>query len=203
MATAAVLAGVVPPTARAAHLGSAALTVALAGLPAVVTVVRGGTDVGAALLVLALGTGASLGWAADDPTGEILAATPVSAPVRAALRTVSVAAVAGLVAAVAVAVVVAGPGLPPDVVDRLPEAATAAAVALAAAFAVVRRGERSVGAGGVAVGLLLPGLVVALHMRWPSTFPSFEAGPVHTRWWLLAAAALVVTLRVARDPGRR
>jgi hypothetical protein len=200
MPAAPVLAGVVPPTARVAHLGAVIATVGLAGLPALVTVARGGTDLGVGIVLLALGTGAALAWAVDDPTEDLLAPTPVSAPVRAATRVLAAAVVAGLVCAAILAIVAAGPGLPPDLGDRLAEAAAAGAVALAAAFVAAGQGERLVGAGGVVAGLLVPAVVAGLAMRWPDWFPTFDGGRLHDRWWLLVAAGLVVVARVGRDP---
>ena len=93
---AAVLAGVVP-TARVAHLGPAALTVALAAVPAIVTVARGDAVVSAPLIVTFLVAGAALGWATEDPARDLLSSLPVSSPIRMTLRL-------GLVAAVAMAV---------------------------------------------------------------------------------------------------
>lgn len=55
MPTAAVLAGVVSPTAKVSHLGSTAVTVALASVPAVVIVVRDGVELGVAMVLLVLG----------------------------------------------------------------------------------------------------------------------------------------------------
>ena len=203
MPSGSILVCVVQPTARVSHLGSTAATVALAGLPAVVTVARGGTDLGAAVLLLVLGTGASLAWAVDDPTQDLLAATPVSAPVRASVRILAAAVVAGLVITVALGVIAAGPGLAPDLADRLPEGAAAGAVALAVAFGAARRGERMVGSTGAIAGILLPAFVAGLALRWPSWFPGFEGGLRHTRWWLLVAAGVLLAASNGRDPARR
>jgi hypothetical protein len=96
-----------------------------------------------------------------------------------------------------------GPGLPAGVGDRLPEAAAAAAAALALAFVLARRGERGSGAAGVAGGLVLPAFVSAMAFRWPRALPSFDAGPIHHRWWLAVLAGALVVARAGRDPGRR
>jgi len=203
MPTAPVLAGVVPPTARVAHLGAVVATVSLASLPALVTVARGGTDLGGGIVLLALGTGAALAWAVDDPTDDLLAPAPVGAPMRTAIRITSAVFVAGLVCAAALAAIAVGPGLPPDLADRVPEVAAAGAAALAAAFVAAGQGERMVGAGGVMAGLLVPAVVAALAMRWPTWFPTFAAGGAHDRWWLLALAGMVVVARNGRDPSVR
>jgi len=203
MPSASVVARAVWPTAKVSHLGSIAATVVLAGMPAMVTVARGGTDLGAAVVLLVLGAGASLGWAVDDAGHTSLVAMPVSAPVRAAVRVLAAAVVAALVMSVGLAVVAAGPGLPVDLADRAPEGAAAAAVALAVGFGAARRGERTAGATGAMVGLLVPAVVAGLALRWPNSFPTFEAGALHTRWWLVAAVGAVVVTRSGRDPARR
>lgn len=202
MPSAPVLAGVVAPTAKASHLGSTAATVALAALPAVVTVARGGTDLGVAVGLLVLGSGASLAWAVDDPTEDLLTPMPVGAPVRAALRLLAAASVAGLVLAATLGVVAAGPGLPRDLAERVPEGAAAAAVALAVAFVAAHRGERMVGAGGAIAGIVVPIVVAGLAMRWPTWLPAFASGDVHTRWWLIVAVGTLVAARNGRDPAR-
>lgn len=203
MPSASVVARAVWPTAKVSHLGSTGATVALAALPVMMTVARGGTEPGAAVVLLVLGTGASLAWAVDDPGHDSLAAMPVSAPVRATVRVLAAAAVAALVLAATLGVVAAGPGLPSDLADRVPEGVAAGAVGLAVAFGAARRGEKTVGATGVIVGLLVPAVVAGLGFRWPASFPTFGAGELHTRWWLVAAAGLVVVMRSGRDPAGR
>ena len=200
----AVVAALVRPTARVSNLGAAVATVVLAGAPALFAVARGRPDVGAAVVLLVLGTGASWAWAVDDPAAEVLAGTPVSAPFRAALRVASVAAVAFVALLVVAGVVaVAGPGLPAGMRDRLPEGLAAAAAALAAGFVATGRGERAAGVVGVLVGLLVPAVVAGSAMRWPEHLPTFEAGAVHARWWVLALVGLAITAFVARDPAER
>jgi len=191
------------PTARVAHLGPAAITMALAMLPLVVTVARGGTDVSLALILTGLAGGAVVGWATEDAAADVLASMPVSPPIRAALRlsfvgTVGVTGVvtAGLVAAL-------GPGLPSDRGDRLPEGLAAAAIATAIGFVLARRGERGSGPVSVTAGLLGTAFVAALAFRWPSLLPSFMGGPIHERWWIIAVVGSVVALRAGRDPARR
>lgn len=202
MPSAPVLAGVVAPTAKVSHLGSTAATVALAALPAVVTVARGGGDLGVAVVLLVLGTGASLAWAVDDPAEDLLAPMPVSAPMRAAVRVLAAASVAGLVLAATLGVLAAGPGLPGDLAERVPEGAAAGAVALAVAFGAAHRGERMVGASGAIAGIVLPMVVAGMAMRWPTWLPTFASGDLHTRWWLIVAVGALVAARFGRDPAR-
>lgn len=197
---AAVLAAVVP-TARVAHLGPAALTVALAAVPAIVTVARGDAVVSAPLIVTFLVAGAALGWATEDPARDLLSSLPVSSPMRATVRLGLVAAVAVIGIALTALVVAVGPGLPPDLPDRPAEAAGAAAVALAVGLVATRRGERGAGPVAVTGGILGPGLVAALAVRWPAVLPGFAAGPIHDRWWALAVVGAMVAARAGRDPG--
>jgi hypothetical protein len=191
------------PTARVSNLGRAALTVALAAVPTVVTVARGDRVVTTPLILVCLLGGAALGWAVEDTTADVLAPLPVSSPVRATLRMLFVAVVATFGVAVAVLVVALGSGLPADILDRVPESAAAAAVALAVGLVAVRRGERAAGPVAVTAGVLGAAFVAALAYRWPTLLPTFVSGPTHDRWWLLATAGAAVAIRAGRDPGRR
>lgn len=191
------------PTARVAHLGAAGVTVALAAIPVVVVVARGDAVVSAPLVLAGVLCGATLGWAADDPAADLLGSVPVSSPIRAALRVACVAAVAVAGVGLIAVLVALGPGLPSDVGDRAAEAAAAASVALAVGFTAARRGERTSGPVGVTAGLFGTAFVAALAVRWPALLPTFLPSPVHTRWWIIAAVAVVVITRAGRDPGRR
>lgn len=188
------------PTARVANLGPASLTIAVASLPTFVTVARGDSVVSSPLIVLGLFVGAVLAWGVEDPASEVLAPLPVSSPVRATIRVLFVAVVAALGVAFNTLVVIVGPGLPQDVLDRVPEAAAAASVALAVGFVAFRRGERGAGPIGVTAGLLLVGLVAALAFRWPTLLPGLGTGPTHARWWVLTAVSSGVVARAGRDP---
>lgn len=193
----------VAPTARVAHLGAAAMTVAFAAVPALVTVARGDPVVSAPLVVASLVGGAALGWAADDPAAELLGSMPLSSPLRLRLRGLLVATVAALGVAATVLLVAVGPGLPGDLTDRVPEAAAAAALALAIGLVAARRGERQAGPIGVTAGLLAPTTVAVLAYRWPAVLPSYLPSPAHVRWWIVAAIAGVIAARAGRDPARR
>jgi len=192
----------VVPTVRLAHPGLVSLTVGLAAIPALVTLLWRGEGLFAPLVLAGLVSGAALGWAVDDPAAELLASTPAGTPLRTGIRVGAVALVAaagfgGLLAAVAI-----GPGLPPQVGDRWPEAAAAAATALVVGLIAARRGERAAGAAAVMAGVLGPAMVAGLSFKLRQ-LPSFLAGPHHDRWWLLALAGLVVALHAGRDPARR
>lgn len=200
MLSRATLLAVTRPTARAAHLGPAAVTVVCGAIPAIVALVRA-WPLEAPLVILALVTGASLGWAGEDPSAELLSPLPVTAPVRSLLRAALVGGAALVVSGAVLLAVWVGPGLPPDSPDRIPEASTAAGAALALALLLTRRGERGVGPTGVAAGVLVPLAVAAFAYRWPWV-PSFTAGATHGRWWIVAAVLLAVVLRVGRDPAR-
>jgi hypothetical protein len=193
----------VVPTARVAHVGTAAATATFAALPTALVVVRGGSELGMAVVLLALGSGAALAWAVDDPAADLLASTPVSAPVRAAVRVCSAAVAVAAVCSAALSMVALDRGLPPDTVDRAPEAATAATLGLAVGFASARRGDRLAGASGAVAAVVVPALVAACAVRWPAQLPTFSGGGVHGRWWVLAAFGAVAVVHGGRDPSRR
>ena len=190
------------PTARVAHLGPAALTIALAALPSVVAVARD-ANVSAPLIMAGLLAGATLGWAAEDQATDLMASLPVSSPVRTTLRVGLVALVSIIGAALIALVVAIGPGLPTDLGDRLAETAATAAAALGVGLVAARRGERGTGPVGVTAGILAVGLVTALAVRWPTILPALATGPTHDRWWILALAGIAVAAYAGRDPGRR
>ncbi len=190
------------PTAMVAHPGLVAVTVALAALPTLLTLVLGGEDLFPPLVLAGIVTGASLGWSADDPAAELLATMPFGAPFRSICRAGSAALVAGALFGLLLVAVAIGPGLPPDVGDRMPEVATAAAAALAVGLLAARRGERAAGAGAVTAGVLGTAFVAGLAVRL-TELPSFTPGPHHGRWWLVALAAFALALHAGRDPARR
>jgi hypothetical protein len=191
------------PTARASNLGLAAATVLLGAVPVTVAIAAGATSLTVPIIVLALSAGASVGWGGEDPSAEVLAPLPIPSTVRAAMRALFLVVVAGGGFGVVALGIALGPGLPADLRDRLPEASTAGAAALALALVLNRRGERGSGAAGVTAGLLVPLCIAALAFRWPTLLPAFMPGPVHHRWWAVAAVLAVVVARVGRDPGRR
>jgi hypothetical protein len=192
----------VGPTARVAYLGSTALTVGAAAVPVLVMTLRPDPSMSAPLLVVCLVGGAALGWAADDPAAEVLTSLPVPSAMRTVLRVLSVGLIAGTGVGLSILVVAAGPGLPPDLSARVAEVAAAGMLALAVGLVASRRGDRGVGPVGVTAGVLGAALVAALAHRWPSWLPTFQPGPTHTRWWLVAALAAAVAIRAGRDPGR-
>ena len=190
------------PTARAARLGPALATVALAGVPALVMVARDGRDLTVATVLLALGWGAALGWATEDPAADLLAATPVPRSNRLAMRVAAVLVVGGAVVTTVLAAIASRPGIPGDLDIRPVEALAAGSVALAVGLAAHRRGDRASGPTGALSGLLVPGVVAALAVRWPEVLPTFIEGPLHQRWWYVVAADAVAVAWVACDPAR-
>ena len=191
------------PTARVAHLPAAAGTVALAAVPVLVQVVRGQAVGTGAVILAGLVLGATLAWGAEDRAAELLGSMPVPSPACTALRVGAAAVVVALGFALLLGTVAAGPGVPSGLQDRAPEAATAATVALAVGLVGARRGERAVSAAGVTAGILVPAVVAGLAVRWPEHLPGFAPGAVHARWWIAAAAGLVVAARAGRDPAQR
>jgi len=190
------------PTARVASLGLVALTVGLGALPTLLTVALGGANLFGPLVVAGVVAGAALGWGTDDPAAELLASTATGAPQRTAIRVAATAMVAGAGAALLGAVVAIGPGLPPGVGDRGPEAAAGAAASLAVGLVAARRGERAAGAAAVTAGVLSTAVVTGLSSKLDE-LPSYLPGPHHDRWWVVVVVALVVARRAGRDPGRR
>lgn len=190
------------PTAALAHPGLVAFTVALAALPALLTLVLRGDDLFLPLVLSGVVGGAAVGWAVDDPAADLLASMPIGTSLRTLFRAGSAAFVAGGVLGLLLVAVAIGPGLPPNVGDRAPEAATAAAAALAFGLIAARRGERAAGPAAVTVGVLGTTFVGCLAAKL-TLLPSFMAGPHHSRWWLVALAAFVLALHAGRDPARR
>lgn len=183
---------------RVANRGRVLATVAAGAVPTAVAVGRGRDDLAGVLVVLALATGASLGWAVDDPAAEVLGAASL-APLRRPARVGWAVAVAGALAAVVL--VAAGAGWATWTL-RLPEAAAAAGLALGAGTVAARRGNDAA-LTAVAAGLLGPVVVAALANRWPAVFPGFLPCPRHGRWWWLAVAGLAVAIGAGREPFRR
>ena len=188
----------VRPTARVSQPWPVLVSVAIATTPLFVTVARSGEDLTIPVVVLGLTAGASLGWTVDDPAAEMLGPLPIDGPFRLRLRVAVAAAIATVLVALTAALLEAvGPGLPTDAPDRLAEIATAAVVAIAIGLIAVRTGNRAVGPGAVTAGLLVPGAVAALAVRWPATLPTFMTNSVHHRWWWLAAVGGVLAVRLA------
>ena len=199
----AALRGLVMITVRTAGLGRTFALVGLGAGPLLVAVLSGRSDVSAPLLVLALVSGASAGGVADDPAAEVLAPCPIPSSVRTGFRLSLTGGAVLLVGLPALTVGQLGPGLPVDWIDRFPELCAAAAVALAVGLVLHRRGEPFGAHAGISAGLLVPFTVAALGVRWPRTFPTFVASPIHDRWWLLSMAGLALALTAGRDPARR
>ncbi|MDP1804783.1 MAG: hypothetical protein Q8K72_06440, partial [Acidimicrobiales bacterium] len=108
--------------------------------------------------------------------------------------------VAAGVVAVVLGLVAVGPGIPGDLGLRPIEGLVAAGVGVTVGLAARAHGDRAAGASGVLAGLLLPGLVAAMAVRWPDVLPTFIDGPRHDRWWYLAGAGMVAAAWLGRDP---
>jgi hypothetical protein len=189
------------PTLRASALGSAVLTAALAVVPLIVTVARGGTNLLFGSIAAAVLGGAVVAWAADDEFGDTLAAAPVRSAERLAIRLLAVVGVVVGAWAIAAVAAAAGPGLPPMLGERLPEAAAAATLGAGVALTAARRGERAVGPIGVIAGVLSTLVVAGLALRW-AWLPTFLPSSAHGRWWLVALAGGLLVMRSGRDAGQ-
>lgn len=192
----------VRPTAARAGLAMVGVTVLIAGVPVLVRSALG-RPVSSSLLVLAaVATGAALGWAADDPSRELLGSLPFPSSLRTSIRVAAAALVgaAGLVLVLGAASV--GPGLPAEMSARIPEALAAGAIACGAGLVAGRRGETATGGMAVVAGVAGVAVIGTLAMRWPRLLPSFDAGPVHDRWWLVVTVGGAVAVWAGRDPAR-
>lgn len=190
------------PTARVAGMGPAMLTVVLGVAPGVFAVVRGDAIGDTAMIMASLAAGAAVGWAVEDPVGEMFAALPIPPSGRLLMRISSVAVlVTALMVLFLGAAAIAG-DLPADLADRAPEAAASASFALASGLYAGRRGGRAVAAAAVTAGVLGVAVIGGLAMRWPALLPALRSSPVHGRWWLLALAALAIAVWSGRDTGR-
>lgn len=199
----AVVATALAPTTRTARPGPVLLTVVLGASPALVTMARGQAVHGAAVIIASLVAGATAGWAVEDPVAELFAPLPVASSTRLMMRLSIIATVTTVPSVMLLLALIIGPGVPPDLQDRGPEAAAAATVALSVGLIAVRRGERSYGPVAVTAGTLGVVVIGGLAIRWPTVFPPLGHSPVHARWWLIVIAALVVAVRNGRDVSRR
>lgn len=189
------------PTLRLANLHLVVATVALAGIPLLVSVARSSSDAMLPLVLLFLASGAAIGWALDDPAAEVLSAAPIGSPHRLRTRVFAAALLSACGLGVALALVqVSAATLPTH--GRMVESIAAASVAAAVGLVAARRGGRAVGQAAVMAGLLCPVVLASFAMRLPALLPSFDAGPTHERWWWVAAVAAVVAARAGRDPAR-
>lgn len=191
------------PTARVAHGPAATAAVLLAGIPAVITVIRGGEDTSAGVIILVLVAAVSVAFAVDDPAANLLSSKPYHAAHRRALRFFVVALEVAAVAGSLLAVVAVGASLPDDLTSLAAPAVAAACTASFVALVASSRGDLSPGATGVIAGLLIVAMTAALAVRWPRTFPTILDGPVHERWWVIGGIGVVGGWRAGRDPARR
>lgn len=171
-------------------------------LPLVITVARGRSDIGGSLTVLALVAGASVGGVADDPAAELLAPCPIPASTRMIARLLMTVAVISTFVAAALLAGALAPGLPEGWSDRIPEFAFASTAAAAVGLFARRRGEPHGAMAGITTGLIFPLTIAALAFRWPAHLPGLSSGPIHDRWWYLAATALALACHAGRDIAR-
>lgn len=188
------------PTARVAHGPVAAAAVLLAGLPSIVTVVRRGHDASAGVIILVLVAAVSVAFAVDDPAANLLSSKPFAAARRRSLRFVVVGLTVAAISGSILGAVALGPGLPDDLPALIAPACAAGCAATCSALVASSREDRWCGATGMVVGLLTVAASSALAFRWPWIFPTILDGPVHERWWLIAAAGAAGAWWAGRDP---
>ena len=191
------------PSTRALADRTVAGGLALAALPTLIVVARGGTSFDGALVIAALVVGALLAFSVEDPAEETLAASPTTLARRRVVRLSALFVGGGLVAAV-VLVVAAGQGGDVgrgDLGRRIAELAAVSGLAIASASAARRRGVPGAVHGGAAVAVLAVLLISSLAYRFHS-LPALLDDPEHERWLLVAAVGWLATAWSWRDPGR-
>ncbi|HEX4868542.1 MAG TPA: hypothetical protein VFV32_13090 [Acidimicrobiales bacterium] len=191
-----------PLSTRALPLATLAAALALAGAPSAVVLVRGGRDLGGALVVATIVLGALAGFPVDDPAEETLSASPTGLARRRLLRLAAIAMGVTIAAAALVAVAAAvGDVTLHQLGLRAAELAATSTLAAAAAGWAQRRAVAAPGATGALVGVLGVLLVSALGAR-VDRLPSLLDTPQHHRWWMVAAVASAAAAWTWRDPSR-
>jgi hypothetical protein len=178
---------------------------ALAGVPIPLTVLRGGTDLGGAVVAAALIAGAAAGGCVEDAAGSTLAASPTTRLARRELRLALIAAVVAVTLALdAVAARVADVPIG-QIGPLVAVCAASSGLALMTASYLARAsgtdGGTGAGIGGsvVAVMLMLTSSSMAMqYSRLPSVVPGSEGS-----WWTVAALAWAVAAWLNRDPAAR
>jgi hypothetical protein len=191
------------PSTRALADRTVAGGLALAVLPTIVVVARGGTSFDGALVIAALAVGALAAFSVEDAAEETLAASPTTLGRRRLVRLSALVLGGGLVAA-AVLTVAAGQGGDlghGQLGRRAAELAAVSGLAIAGAAAARRRGVPGAVHGGAAVAVLTLLLISSLAYRIQS-LPALVDDPEHERWLVVAAIGWLATAWSWRDPGR-
>ncbi len=161
--------------------------IALACLPLLVTMARGGQVLGTAVAAWVVIASSTIALAFDEPARPVLSSVPVSAPRRVLARAAMIA-----VAVLVVGLVVAGlatwrdPVALADGSSRLAEGAAVASISAAAAAWSAGRDGPGTGLGDAAAG---PGVVLtisAFAQRWHA-LPMVGTGHRAGAWWVLTA----------------
>ena len=190
------------PTVRRARPAMVAVTCALGCVPALIRSADARPASSLPLVLAFVAAGSAVGWAAEDPGRELLGSLPVRSSTRTVVRIACAALVAVAAVVITTTVFALGPGIVGGPAVRVPEAVAAGALALAVGLRLTRQGEVHPGGVAVTVGLGGTAVVAMVAYRWPALLPSFEPGPVHDRWWAVAALAAGLAAWAARDPGR-
>jgi hypothetical protein len=200
--TARLAAAALRPATRSIPAGLVAGVLGLAIAPAVVTVAKGGSELGAALVAACVIGGAVAAFAATEPVQEIASAAAFSAIWRLGLRLVALA--SGVVIAAAFVAVIthrSDASALDDPSARLAELAATSGLALAAASIGTRRGWEAATLGGAVFGPLcvLTASAFAYRFDW---LPSIGIAADASRWWQVAAVAWITAAWASRDPYR-
>jgi hypothetical protein len=191
-----------PPTSRALARTPAFWLVGLAVAPVLVTVARGGDDLGMAVVATAVLGGSCAGGAVEDAAARTLAASPTT---RLARRLSRLAVMATSVVAAWVSAALVAHAADAELGPLAPHGAEVAATAglsVLVASAMGPEGDAGVGltgAGGAVLGMLTS---TAMAVRYP-WFPSLGQDESTGAWWLLAAVAWSAAAWLNRDPATR
>lgn len=173
----------------------------LTTLPTAITWMRGGLDMGNALVASSLFAGTGVGYAVDDRAARTLAPSPTPLATRRGLRALF--AVAALLAAWGGSLALASqsPRPSPSAWSLLTFVVVAAAIAVAVASQLEPDGAVSPGLVALCSTLLAVLLIEALSFRI-EILPSLRASEAPAWWWVTAVATGVAAY-AWRDPAAR
>ncbi len=190
------------PAARGLPLRTIGAALALAVVPTIVVLVKGGSDLSGALVAAVVIGAPCVAFFVEDPAGETLAASPTSLVRRRVLRLGAIAVGLAVTFAVLVAVALAHGPLAGEVLAR--RAAEVGAVSgLAASVGGLSHRQGVAGAGplGAVAGAVSALLIASFAVRYDELPPLLD-GEHHARWWLVALVGWAAAAWSSRDPSR-
>ncbi len=191
------------PTARALGLTPGPALAALGAVPVLLTLARGGTDLGFAVIAAALIGSSALSGAVEDAAAATTAATPTTRLEARALRFAMLGAVVALTwgtcfvgAAIA--------HVPIDEPSRLVAVCLATAgLSVAIASWMAQEVEHGAGAGGSLAGIMVVLTSTAMNQRM-TAFPTLmDLDGGRSKWFVVATVAWAAAAWLNRDPAAR